>query len=93
MSTAPSAAKHWTKAKFRAIYPALAQNPEQIASTAASTTTTPLDMVELLAQLLAHNHQQQIQPPAGPVADKPEDVYSMNTTELDSLLSLCGLPK
>eukprot|EP00957_Ditylum_brightwellii_P177243 13502495-Ditylum_brightwellii.AAC.1 len=44
MSTAPLAAERWVKAKFKAIYPALTQNPAQIARTAANTTTNPPGM-------------------------------------------------
>eukprot|EP00957_Ditylum_brightwellii_P121710 9282163-Ditylum_brightwellii.AAC.1 len=93
MSTAPSAAKRWAKAKFKAIYPALTQILAQTARTAANTTTTHHGMVELLAQLLAQQQQQQNQPLVGQIANKPEDVYSMSTTELDSLLALCRLSK
>eukprot|EP00957_Ditylum_brightwellii_P203343 15334222-Ditylum_brightwellii.AAC.1 len=93
MAMAPAAAKWWDKSKFRATYPALTQTTAQNANTVASNTSNPPGMAEFMIQMLAHHHQQQNQPPAGPVADKPEDVYSMSTTELDSLLALCGLPK
>eukprot|EP00957_Ditylum_brightwellii_P116308 8871668-Ditylum_brightwellii.AAC.1 len=74
MSTAQLAAKHWAKAKFKAIYPALTQHPAQIARTAANIKTNPPGMAELLAQLLSQQQQQQQnQPPAGPIANKPED--------------------
>eukprot|EP00957_Ditylum_brightwellii_P060862 4620232-Ditylum_brightwellii.AAC.1 len=89
MATAPAAAKRFVKLKFRATYPTLTQTTAQNTNTVASNTTNPPGMTELMAQLLAHQQKQQNQPPARPVADKPEDVYSISTTELDSLSPIC----
>eukprot|EP00957_Ditylum_brightwellii_P044225 3355852-Ditylum_brightwellii.AAC.1 len=92
MSTAPAAAKHWTKAKFRVTYPIITTGPTPNSTTAANNTMTLDTLTQLMAHFLAHHQQQTQQPPTREIMEKPEDMYGMSTTELDSMLVMCSLP-
>eukprot|EP00957_Ditylum_brightwellii_P035651 2702962-Ditylum_brightwellii.AAC.1 len=50
----------------------------------------PDTIAQLMAHFLAHQQQQTQQPPTGEITEKPEDMYGMSTTEMDSMLVMCG---